>query len=90
MSIKASDVDRAWKKLEMRIKENRDRHALFYVDGKLVLRTKRSMGSGKLDGKIPGFIRQQMKLDERQFADLINCPLTRDGYIEILRDKGYV
>ncbi len=74
----------------MRIKENRDRHALFYVDGKLVLRTKRSMGSGKLDGKIPGFIRQQMKLDERQFADLINCPLTRDGYIEILRDKGYV
>jgi hypothetical protein len=28
-----------------------------------------------------------MKLNENQFKDLIECPLKRDGYIQILREK---
>jgi len=90
VSIKASDIDRAWDKLKMVIKNSGDKHALFYVDGQLILRTKRSMGAGKLDGNIPNLIRQQMKLNEQQFADLIACPLTRDGYVQILRGKGKI
>lgn len=90
MSLKPADIDRAWNKLRMVVKDSGDRHALLYVDGKLILRTKRSMGTGKLDGKIPSLIRQQMKLNEEQFAKLIACPLTRDQYIEILRSKGLV
>lgn len=88
MSISGGDIERAWGKLQMATKNTGDRHALFYHDGKLIIRTKRSFGSGKLDGNIPHLIRQQMKLNESQFRDVIDCPLTRDGYVEILRGKG--
>ena len=90
MSISGKDVDRAWEKLGMEIKDTNDRHALFRVDGKLILRTKRSFGSGKIDGNIQHFIRQQMKLDNEQFAELLACPLDRPRYIEILREKKFI
>jgi hypothetical protein len=69
------------------IKATGDLHARPHVDGKLILKTKRSMGSGKLDGDIPHFIRQQMELNEEQFARAIGCPLTREEYVQILKDK---
>jgi hypothetical protein len=90
MSLKPKEIDRAWQKIGMVIKDGGDRFAKFYVDGKLILWTKRSMGSGKLDGNIPHLIRQQMKLDEEQFARLIACPLKRPEYIEILKEKGLI
>ena len=88
MSVRARDIDNAWAKLGMEIRDTNDRHALFFVDGRLIIRTKRSFGSGKLDGNIPHFIRQQMKLNNAQFQDLLDCPLDRRGYISILRSKG--
>ena len=90
MSLKGGDVDRAWQKLGFHVTTTGDIHAKLYVDGKLILRTKRSMGSGKLDGRIPHFIRQQMKLNEDEFSRAIDCPLTREGYIEILTGKGII
>lgn len=90
MSLKGGDVDRAWQKLGFDIARTGDIHAKLYVDGKLILRTKRSMGSGKLDGRIPHFIRQQMKLNEDEFSRAVECPLTREEYIEILRSKGII
>jgi hypothetical protein len=75
----------------MTIKQGKDVRALFYYnDGTLILTTKRSHGSGKLDGNVPHMIRQQMKLNEEQFKELIACPLKRDGYIAILRNKGLI
>ncbi|GMR20529.1 MAG: hypothetical protein BMS9Abin36_1125 [Gammaproteobacteria bacterium] len=74
----------------MEIKETGDRHALFKYNGKLILRTKRSFGSKSLNGNIPHLIRQQLKLNEDQFADLINCPLALDDYISILKEKKFI
>jgi hypothetical protein len=37
---------------------------------------------------IPHLIRQQMKLNEEQFQDLVDCPLSREDYLQILREKG--
>jgi hypothetical protein len=88
VSVSAGEIDRAWAKLEMVIQNGRDRHALFYYNDALILRTKRSFGSGKLEGNIGHFIRQQMKLNDAQFRDLLACPLSRAGYVEILRGKG--
>ncbi len=72
----------------MKIEDKRDRYARLYVGGKLVVVTRRSLGSGALDGNIPHLIRQQMKLNEEQFQDLIKCPLGLEEYIAILRDKN--
>jgi hypothetical protein len=74
----------------MKVKNAGDRIARFYYKGKLIVYTGRSMGSKKLDGNIPHLIRQQMKLNEAQFKDLIDCPLGYDEYVQILKDKGLI
>ena len=78
-----------WRKLGFDIDEKRaDIKATLWVGEKLILRTYRSHGSGKLSGNIPHKIRTQMKLNERQFKDAIDCPLTKEAYFDILREKG--
>lgn len=88
--MKAADVDRVFRKLEMEIRDTKDRHAWFVHEGKRILKTKRSHGRGELKGNIRHFIRQQLKVNEEQFRDLRDCPLDRGGYIEILRQKGLI
>jgi hypothetical protein len=89
MSISVEVLDRAWEKVGMSVQDRKiDRWAYLFVDGKRVIATRRSKGSGKIAGTIPHLIRQQMKLNEEQFRDLVNCPLGRAGYLEILRSKG--
>jgi hypothetical protein len=91
MSIKAGELDRAWEKLGFQVDDKRrDVHARLWVEGVLILSTRRSHGAGKLDGKIPYFIRQQMKLSEDQFSQAIACPLGRDDYLAILKGKGAI
>lgn len=91
MSVSTSDIDRAWKKLGFEVDDSRrDIHAILRVDGKVVVTTRRSHGAKGASGNIPHFIRQQMRLNEAQFAAAIACPLQRDAYIEILKEKGLV
>lgn len=89
MSISAEVLDRAWEKVGMSVQDRKvDRWAYLFVDGRRILATRRSKGTGKISGLIPHLIRQQMRLNEEQFLDLVNCPLSREGYLQILRDKG--
>ncbi|MBI4608750.1 MAG: hypothetical protein HY726_07075 [Candidatus Rokubacteria bacterium] len=74
----------------MVIKDTKDRHAQFYYGEKLIVATKRSFGSGVLTGNIPHLLRQQLKLNPSEFKDLIECPIGRDEYIEILKTKGWI
>lgn len=45
-------------------------------------------GKGDLPDKIMHKIRGQLKLSEKDFKDLVACPLTHEGYLEILKRKG--
>lgn len=90
MSLKSRDVDRVFDKLQMKVRNGKDRFALFYYKGKYILRTKRSLGDRKIDSKIRHLIRQQLKLNETQFFDLVDCTLERLGYIKILKKKGLI
>ena len=74
----------------MEITNTNDRHARFYYRGQLILATKRSFGSGTIEGPVQHLIRQQLKLTPSEFGDLIACPLTLDGYVEILKRKGWI
>lgn len=67
-----------------------DRLARFYYRETLILTTKRSHGSGPIEGRIPYLIRQQMKLSQGQFDELIACPLGLPEYIQILKAKGWI
>jgi hypothetical protein len=74
-------------KLQMKLKETDHANYSLFVDKKLVVRTKLSHKKGEV-GNVQNAIRRQLKLNEKDFMDLINCPLSKEGYIEILRNKG--
>jgi len=89
MSVKAADVDRIFKKLRMRVREGKDTLAWFEYEGRPIIYTKRSHGKGDL-GNIAHFIRQQLRVNEDQFAGLRDCPISLDDYVGILRSKGLI
>lgn len=89
MSVKANDVDRIFRKLQMRTREGKDKLVWFEYEGNPILYTRRSHGAGDV-GNIAHFIRQQLKVNETQFNGLRNCPVSRDDYIAILRSKGLI
>lgn len=86
MTIKAHEFDRIISKFEFKTRDSGDLLAWFEYDGKLILKTKRSKGSGELP--MQHSIRQQMKLNETQLKDAIRCTINRQDYIRILRAKG--
>lgn len=72
----------------MEIREGRDTLAFFKLKGKVILWTKVPHGRGDVRGKLSYFIRQQLRLNEKQFMELQDCLIWRDQYIEILKNKG--
>lgn len=90
MSLKAKDVDKVFNKFDMRVKNGKDRYALFYYEGRLILRTKRSLGKHKIDNKVRYLIRQQLKLSDTEFSQAIDCTLGRPDYVKILKNKGLI
>lgn len=84
--MKAREFDLVVKKFGFKTRDSGDLLAWFEYEGKTITRTRRSKGSGDLP--MQHSIRQQMKLTDDQLRDAISCTLDRDGYIEILRNKG--
>lgn len=88
MTIKAQEFDRLAAKLGLKTRDSADLLAWFEFEGKIITHTRRSKGSGDLP--MQHSIRQQLKLNEQEFSKAIDCTLTREGYIEILRAKGHL
>lgn len=62
----------------------------YFHDGKLVLHTKISHGEKELNDYLIAQIARQCKISKTNFADLINCPLSADGYVENLKENGEI
>ena len=88
MTIKARDFDFLVEKLQLQTREGRDKLAWFVHRGKRVTFTKRSHGRGDLP--FQHHIRQQLKLNEREFRGLLDCHLSRDDYIALLKQKSII
>lgn len=69
-------------------KSNDHKYIELWHEGKYILYTKISHGS---KGEIGNYLIKQMssqcKLDKKDFMDLANCPLSKDEYIKILKEK---
>lgn len=63
-----------------------------YLDGKASsIRTKVSHGSkGELHGNSPLMrkYQDQLRLDKRRVADLLDCPLSGEAYVRLLMARG--
>jgi predicted RNA binding protein YcfA (HicA-like mRNA interferase family) len=64
-------------------------HRIFrlYLDGKLVARTYISHGQREVRRYHIGKMSRQMRLNRQEFLDAIECPLTRERYYELLRQR---
>ena len=86
--MKAKEFDRVVEKLGFQTRDSGDRLAWLEHEGKIIIRTRRSHGSG--DVPMADAIRQQLKLNEDQLRDAVDCTMTRAKYLDVLRSKGLV
>lgn len=65
---------------------------LFDRDGKFIVKTMLSQGSGgkDIDKGIFGAIARQTQLTKKQLQDAIDCPLSRKDYSNILKEKNLI
>ena len=88
MQAKTKQIHNAFEKLKMETRNTHHKIATFKHNGVSILKTRLSFGSG--DAMAVNQIRQQLKLNEEQFQLLIDCPLKREEYIEILKSKKLI
>lgn len=70
---------------------NDHKYLEFHYKGKMILYTKLSHGSKKdLNNYLIKQMSTQCKLSKQDFADLVNCPLSAEQYIEKLKALGEV
>ncbi len=89
MPLAAHEFDRLVRKFGFHTRNSGDLLAWLEVNGKVVVRTRRSK---KSSGDLPmqHSIRQQMRLNDDQLREAISCTLDRDAYITLLREKGFI
>lgn len=58
--------------------------------GRRILKYHFSHGRGDMVGNVGDIFRQSFLLDELQFINLLKCPLDKEGYINILKEKGRI
>ena len=90
MQMKKVHISKLFKKLRMDVRSTKHRYGWFTYDGKKILRVHYSHGKGDIPGRVSERIRSQVKLAERDFRDLIACPLSLEDYVDILKGKGLI
>lgn len=79
--------------LEKGFREDKTHHEMFwlYVDGrKTSVRTRLSHGVREYGDGLLGPMAKQLRLRRKQLDDLIECPLTKDSYSELLLKRGEI
>jgi hypothetical protein len=85
--MKIAEIDKIFNKLNLSVRSTGHMYGWLIVDGKKILRVHYSHGKGDIPDKIANKIRGQLKLSEKDFHLLVQCPLTYEGYLEILKRK---
>jgi len=62
---------------------------ILYVKGKKTeIRTKVSHGASEIDDHLINVMSIQLHLEKKEFRDLVNCPLSLEGYLKKLSTEG--
>jgi len=87
-TLKARRVDKALtSKLEFERHDSHHRIYRLYLDGQLAARTFLSHGQRELTDFHIGQIAKQMRLSRREFLDAVKCPLGREAYYALIRER---
>lgn len=63
---------------------------LFVGERKTDIRTRISHGAKECGNRLLGLMARQLKLERREFDDLIECPMTAEDYLSALREQDYL
>jgi hypothetical protein len=63
---------------------------LFVAGKKTIVNTKISHGEKDIGDRLLGMMARQLRLSKRDFLNLIDCPLSFDEYVKLLRNEGVV
>jgi hypothetical protein len=74
------------------VQDNRHhKYYIMYVDGvKTKVRTRISHGESEINDALINKMKKQVHLSKEDFFRLVECPLSKEGYIEILIREGTI
>lgn len=88
-TLKANKVRSSLKKKGFNLVENSHHYYWLYYNGKKTnIRTHVSHNDQIIDDYLINKMKKQVCLSKEDFLDLINCPLSKEEYIQKLLDKG--
>ena len=90
MQLKKAEIGKLFDKLKLDARSTKHRYGWFTFEGKKILKVHYSHGKGSVPGRVSDKIRSQLKLSQKDFRGLIDCPLTLEDYISILKQKGLI
>lgn len=88
--MKIHKIKKVFKKLDLKVRSTGHNYGWLIVNGKKILRVHYSHGKGDIPDKVANKIRGQLKLSQKDFIGLVNCQLTYENYINILKQKGFI
>jgi len=87
----ARDVAAGLQKKGFLLRESHHSFYHLYVDGKkTVIFTRISQGEKEIHDALLGAMARQVKLNRKQFNDLVECPLTLEEYVRLLQRDGAI
>jgi len=74
------------------IKEEKTHHLAFkiFYKGRFVTKTRRSHGGGEMTDDAVYGVKRQLFLTMRELQSLKECPLTAEGYMKLLKERGLI
>ena len=90
MQIKKTEMGKVFKKLKLEVRSTTHRYGWFTFEGAKILSVHFSHGKGDIPGRVSDKIRSQLRLSQKDFKELIACPLSREDYVRILKTKGLI
>lgn len=90
VTMKVRDILTGLRKKGFCQSESDHSHLILYVDDKKTeIRTKVSHGASEINDSLINIMSIQLKLEKKEFADLVYCPMSFSDYLKSLSQKGF-
>lgn len=88
-SVKTREVLSSLQAKGFRVSQSKHAHLVLYVDGKKsAIRTMVSQGGRDIGEPLIHAMARQLKISKAEFMALVECTLSEEALVEILRAKG--
>ncbi len=90
MQLKKREAEALFDKLQLVTQTSHHKTATLYYEGRAIIRTRISHGQGDISPIIVAKMRSQLKVSEQQLRKLIECSMSYEDYIRLLKQKGLI